>query len=163
MEWTTTRLNHAASRRRIPLRGTCRSTGVAGLIICALVALCTAGCDTLSSDLAGLGNSFSPPSPGQAARWMIDPTNAENRRRGTVIIANSSLGAVPVNVAWYRDRAANERDPMVLAASLSALARYGTPDDAALLTPHLEHTDVQVRWAAARGLQRLHNPESVGP
>jgi hypothetical protein len=139
-----------------------RRRTLSGLVFTILFVHFTGGCDTLNSDLAGLGDAFSPPTPGEAARWMIDPTNAENRRRGTVIIANSSVGAVPVNVAWYRDRAANERDALVLAVSLSALARYGTPDDASLLTPHLEHPDVQVRWAAARGLQRLHNPEAIG-
>jgi hypothetical protein len=52
----------------------------------------------------------------------------------------------------------NERDPLALAVAVRALAKHGTPDDALLLAPLLDHDNLQVRWEAAKGLQRLHNP-----
>ena len=140
---------------------TTRWTAMAALAV--LAALGAGGCETLNSDLSGLTDAITQPSPGEAARWMIDPNDADKRRKGTVIIANSGLGAVPANVSWYRDRVQNERDPIVLAVSIDALARHGAPDDARIIAPQLAHEDFQVRWAAARGLQRLHHPEVLGP
>lgn len=135
---------------------------VLGFVVAWTVALLT-GCETISQDLSDLGEAFSQPSPSEAARWMIDLNDAGKRRRGTVLIATSPFGAAESNVEWYRDRVANERDPMVLAVTITALARHGEPADALVITPQLEHEDFKVRWAAARGLQRLHNRQAIAP
>lgn len=92
---------------------------------------------------------------------MLDPHNPDHRREGTVLIANSYFGGEPQYVGFYRESVQNEDDPTVLAVSIGALARHGTPEDAPLLATHLAHENVQVRWEAAKGLQRLHNPTVV--
>jgi hypothetical protein len=46
--------------------------------------------------------------------------------------------------------------------AIRALARHGAAEDARLIAPQLEHANVQVRWEAAKGLQRLHDPTVVG-
>jgi hypothetical protein len=92
---------------------------------------------------------------------MIDPYDSDNRRRGTVLISNSTFGGVEHYVAFYRDMVLNERDPIVKAAAIRALARHGQPDDAIRIVPHLTHENMQVRWEAAKGLQRLHNAVAV--
>jgi len=146
---------------RLPSMTIRRGTTIAATMVLLLTVL--TACDTLSEDLSSLGGSLNQPSPGEAARWMVDPNDADKRRRGTVLISTSVLGPVPANVAWYRDRVLNERDPMVLATAITALARHGEPSDARLIAPHLNDEAMQVRWAAARGLQRLHEPEVIGP
>ena len=44
------------------------------------------------------------------------------------------------------------------ATAIQALARHGQPDDAALIARQLDSPVEQIRIAAARGLQRIHNP-----
>jgi hypothetical protein len=64
----------------------------------------------------------------------------------------------------YRDYIQNDPDPLVKAASIKALARFGDAEDALLIVPWLSRRDTdssQVRSAAAIALQRLHNPSVV--
>ena len=120
------------------------------------------GCDTLGQDLKDIGGVFSPTTPSEAARHMVDPYDADNRRTGVELISNAPFGGVEVYVKTYRDMVDNERDPVVKAIAIRALARHGAPEDAMRILPHLSHENVQVRWEAAKGLQRLHN-EAVIP
>lgn len=121
----------------------------------------SAGCDTFGSDVSAFFNTFNPPTPIQAAEWALDPYDAENRRRGTTLLQDAPWGGSEVYVRLYRERVESETDPQVLAISLRALGRWGEPSDALLIARRLEDRSKQVRWEAAKALQRLHNPAVV--
>jgi hypothetical protein len=138
------------SRRRIP--------GPLGAAL-----LLGAGCTTVSDDLSDLARSLAPKSPLQAAVMAADPNDADQRREGLVLLANAPFGGADPYLGLYREYAASDTDPLVRAAALKGLARHGGPKDAMLLAPNLAHESPHVRWAAAAGLQRLHNPSVVPP
>ena len=119
------------------------------------------GCTTIGDDFGALGESLKPISTPQAGRMMVDPYDPDNRRRGTVLIANSPFGGAEAYLSLYRDRVRYESDPLVKAASLTALGRYGNPDDAPLIAEALADAQFPVRWEAAKALQRLHDPQVV--
>ena len=120
------------------------------------------GCETMRQDFDDFGRGLMPVSPEQASLWMVDPTDPDNRRRGTVLISNSPFGGQDVYVSWYRDSVLQENDPLVKAVAISALGRHGRPDDALRIAVSLADDDAfQVRWEAAKALQRLHNAAVV--
>lgn len=124
-------------------------------------ALALCGCDTLSQDFKGITKALKPTSPAEAARMMMDPYNPDNRREGTTLISNAPWGGVDTYLTAYRDKVLNEPDAIAKAASIRALARWGEPEDALRIMPHLSDANVHVRWEAAKGLQRIHNPVVV--
>ena len=128
---------------------------------CIAAALLFVGCDTIGQDLKGVGDVFDPTSPSEAARDMFDQYDSDKRRQGTVLISNAPFGGTEVYVKQYRDMVNNERDPIVKATAIRALGKHGQPEDALRIIPHLSHETVQVRWEAAKALQRLHNPAAV--
>lgn len=140
-----------------------RARRIATLLLAAHAGLLSPGCDTASSDWASFTQSFSPPTPGEAARWAVDPTDAENQRRGVVLLANAPWGGTPAYLAMYREYLRENRDPLVRVAALEALARHGDASDAELAASALRDKSVQVRVAAAKALQRLHNPAFTSP
>jgi hypothetical protein len=131
--------------------------GVAMAVIMAIAI----GCETIGQDLGDVASAFNSVKPDQAAKMMMDPYDADNRRMGTVLISNSTFGGVDVYVRAYRDMVLNERDPIVKAVAIRALGRHGQPDDAPRIAPNLFHESVQVRWEAAKAMQRLHNPAAA--
>lgn len=142
-------------------RGLRRHAGgvaVAGLLG---LAVAGAGCDTIGADIDALGQSLFPPSPTQAALWAID-RDPDLRRQGTLLLANATFGGAPPYVALYRDYVIADPDPLVRAVAIRALAKHGEPEDAKLIAVHLDDESGPVRWEAARGLQRLHDPEVTG-
>ncbi len=143
---------HSVTRR-------CGWGGLGGLAAGAVI-----GCSSMGQDLSALGESIMPVNPDKAVRLMVDPHDPDNRRRGTVLIANSPFGGADAYLAMYRDRVENERDPLVKAASIGALGRYGGPEDAPRIAGALgDEQELQVRWEAAKALQRIHNPTVVSP
>ena len=124
----------------------------------ALASLALAGCETISSDLSQLSESFSQPTPVEAARWAADPNDRENARRGTVLLANAPWGGAEAYIKLYRLYAAEAPDPLVRAAAIQALGRHGSEADAVLVAKNLSSTFRQVKLAAAKALQRLHDP-----
>ena len=134
-------------------------------VLAAIVAAGGGGCDTMSQDFNDLAAAIKPTSPSDAARDMLDPYDADKRRTGTVLISNAPWGGTEVYVTAYRDMVLNENDPIVKATAIRALARWGSPEDALIIAGHeganLNAENVQVRWEAAKGLQRLHNPRVV--
>jgi len=140
-------------------------TTLASAALAGVTALCGSlslqGCDTFGSDTRAFLDSFNPPSPIQAAEWALDPYDAENRRRGTTLLQDAPWGGSEIYVKLYRDRVEAETDPQVLAISIRALGRWGTPDDAVLIARRLTDRSQQVRWEAAQALQRLHNPAVI--
>jgi len=117
-----------------------------------------AGCDTISSDFAQFTDSFTPPTPQEAAQWAADPNDAENARRGTVLLANAPWGGSDAYLRLYRLYAEDAPDPLVRAAAVQALGRHGEPEDAARVAKNLASPYRQVRLASAKALQRLHDP-----
>lgn len=129
----------------------------------ALAASCVgSGCDTASEGLDDLLGGINTPEPSEAARWMFDQYDPDRRRTGALLIMNAPFGGEDVYVRQYRDMVINERDPIVKAIAIRALGRYGAPSDAAIIEIHLTHENEQVRWEAAKAMQRLHNPGVVG-
>jgi hypothetical protein len=120
-----------------------------------------AGCDTIRQDLSGIAEGFSVKSPGEAARDAVDLNDPDRRREGIVLLGNAVFGGSDPYLALYRDYAANDANPLVRAAAIQALARHGMPEDAPLIASQLTNDNVQVRWEAAKGLERIHNPEVV--
>ena len=116
------------------------------------------GCDTASSDFASFTESFTPPTPQQASQWALDQRDAENQRRGTMLLANAPWGGERVYLAMYRLYVEENSDPLVKVAAIEALGRHGEATDAELVAKQLRDKSVQVRVAAAKALQRLHNP-----
>ena len=104
-----------------------------------------------------MGDVLVPPTPQEAAQWAVDTTDAENMRRGVALLATSSFGGVDAYVKLYRFYVKDMRDPLVQAAAISALARFGRPEDAVLISERLASSFAHVRLSAAIGLQRLHN------
>jgi predicted FMN-binding regulatory protein PaiB len=132
------------------------------LLVIWLAGTCQIGCDTISQDISFFTESLMPPTPREAADMMVDPHNPDNRRRGLVLIANSIFGGVDEYVNWYRLTVENpEEDPTVKSVAVRALARHGQPSDAPLIATQLGHSSEHVRWEAAKGLQRIHNPDVV--
>ncbi len=127
-------------------------------IACIMTLLTAVGCDTISSDFSQFSQSFAPPSPAEAARWAADPNDRENARRGTILLANAPWGGTEAYVKMYRLYAQDALDPLVRAAALQALGRHGDPEDAQLVAKSLTSPFRQARLAAAKALQRLHDP-----
>ena len=134
-----------------------------GAVLAVAVSIGLAGCDTMSDDLQDVGGSLFMPSPGEAALMATDEYDADKRREGTLLLSNAPFGGDPKYIKLYRLRVEVEQDPLVLAVAIRALGKHGTPEDVLLIMPHLQDENVQVRWEAAKGLQRLHNPIAVVP
>lgn len=119
------------------------------------------GCDTISEDVGDAFRVFSMPTPREASEMALDQHDADARRRGTLLLANAPFGGNPPYLRMYRSHAEMDPNPLVQAAAIRALARWGDPSDAPLIASKLDHPNVQVRWEAAKGLQRLHEPAVV--
>jgi HEAT repeat protein len=105
---------------------------------------------------------FAPPSPEEAARMAMDEFDADRRYRGTRLLSTAPFAGEPLYIALFVDNA-DDPDAGVRAISMRALANHGGPEHAAILVRGLSDADRLVRWEAARGLQRLHNPAAIEP
>jgi len=131
-------------------------TRIPALLATAACAL--AGCDQMSSDFGDASNALFPPSPAEAGRWAVDDSDPENQRRGVLLLGNSSFGGDTVYVNLYRLYIEENTDPVVKATAIQALARHAGADDAQLIAKQLDSTVEQIRIAAAKALQRVHDP-----
>lgn len=131
-----------------------------------LGAAALSGCGYVDFDTTpgsdSLLTAFSPPSPGEAARLAINPYNADDRYRGTLLLANSIFGGEPLYLELF-EQAARDPEANVRAAGIRGLANHGRPRHVPILVDRLENDEPRVRLAAARGLQRLHNPVAILP
>jgi hypothetical protein len=127
-----------------------------GALAC-VAALAGGGCDQARSDFGDASNSFFPPTPTDAGRWAVDNTDPENQRRGVLLLGLSSFGGEEAYLSLYQLYIEENSDPLVKATSIQALSRHGRPKDAELIAKQLTSEFEQVRVAAAKGLQRIHN------
>jgi len=146
----------AAPIRRLPRVGILAAIAVAtGL---------TAGCDTISEDFNDFMQGVSPPSPFEAAVWAADFNDPGRQRRGVVLLSNATFGGETPYLELYRTLTQESPDPLVRAAAIRALGRWGTPEDAQIIAgaagfgdpESIETVPVPVRLEAAIALQRLH-------
>lgn len=103
---------------------------------------------------------FSQTSPIDAARWSVDPYDADKRARGTLLLANAPFGGGEPYLRIYRQHLSDEA-PLVRAVAARALGMHGTSADAELLLPVTADAHAAARFEAVRALQRLHNPRVV--
>ncbi|MCH2148242.1 MAG: HEAT repeat domain-containing protein [Phycisphaerales bacterium] len=135
---------------------------ILALAILCLVAL--PGC--VFDDFNDVGGIFTPKTPTEAARDALDPYSPDLRREGIVLLSNATFGGAEIYLEMYRTYVADETDPLVRAAAIAALGRHGTPEDAMRIVPWLDpevSRSANVRWVAAKALQRLHNAQAVEP
>lgn len=127
----------------------------------ALALTLLAGCGLEVRRGAGrLSEAFAPPTPQEAAAWALDASNADNRSKGTMLLANAPWGGADVYLRMYEDYA-DDPEPNVRAAATRALGNHGGPEHASLIARNLGDTQKMVRIEAARAMQRIHNPETI--
>ena len=144
------------------------------LFVGSLTALLTAammspGCDTISEDFNDFMQGISPPSPFEAAVWAADFSDPGQQRRGVVLLSNATFGGETPYLELYRTLVQESPDPLVRAAAIRALGRWGTPEDAQIIAgaarlgdpESIEAVPVPVRLESAISLQRLHETAIV--
>ncbi len=133
-------------------------------VACGILASVFTGCGTLDNAPRGAGSLrdiIAPQtSPTTAAILATDEYNAENRYRGTTMLASAPFGGDPIYLELYID-GTDDEDPGVRATCIRALGRHGDPVHAPYLISALQDEDRKVRIAAARGLQRVHTNDAV--
>jgi HEAT repeat protein len=128
---------------------------------CALFAALCTGCGLdVRPGARTLSEALAPPSPEEAARMALDEENADNRYRGTLLLANAPFGGEPIYITMYEDYIDDE-EPNVRAAATRALGNHGETRHAELVIGSLKDPEPLVRLEAARALQRLHNPIAI--
>lgn len=132
--------------------------------VCCLVGLlpgCT-GANNGGDIFADLVEPLIPPSPSEVARQAFNVYDADLRRRSIALLSSSHFGHEEPYVRMYR-LLIDDQDPTVRAACAHALGLHGTTQDAPTLVALLSDKTGFVRWEAAKGLQKIHHPDSVGP
>lgn len=117
------------------------------------------GCDTISGDFNDFMDGLRPPTPIEAAVWAADFNNPGKQRRGIVLLVNAPFGGEEAYLELYRTLAQESPDPLVRAAAIRGVGRWGDPDDAKILAEGLQNESDQVRLESAISLQRIHAPE----
>ena len=127
------------------------------------------GClaDDVRSDMAEnnsvLAPLFKQPSEFDAVLWANDEYDADKRARGTALLAFSPTGDDPKYVNYLYRRYLTDPVANVRTVATVAMGIHGTPDDVPQIAALLKDSDKHVRKAAARALQRLHNPVAIEP
>lgn len=106
---------------------------------------------------------FKQPSEFDAVIWANDEYDSDKRARGTALLAFSPTGDDPKYVNYLYRRYLTDKEANVRAVAAVAMSLHGTPADVPDLIPLLSDPDKKVRKAAARALQRLHNPVAIAP
>lgn len=130
-----------------------------------LLNLGAAGCqsgDTPQDWLANTVDSFSPPTPQEAARDAFNMYDADRRRRAIALLSAAPFGGEDAYVRTYR-LLLDDPDATVRAACAKALGMHGSVEDVQRLTPLLQDQNALVRWESAKALQRIHDPAAIDP
>jgi hypothetical protein len=102
------------------------------------------------------------PSPSEVARQAFNVYDADLRRRSVALLSSSHFGHEEPYVRMYR-LLIDDQDPTVRAACAHALGLHGTTQDASTLIGLLKDDTGFVRWEAAKGLQKIHHKDAIGP
>lgn len=125
---------------------------------------CLTGCESTGFSYDAIYEGFfgdePPPTPSVAVAMMFNREDADQRRKGITWIAASPFGGEEEYLNSYR-LFVTDPDPGVRAAAATALGRHGIVQDAMTLATLLRDDNDLVRWQAADGLRKLHNPETV--
>jgi hypothetical protein len=132
------------------------------LTLAAILAGCESAGIELKPGAKSIFEAFAQPTPQDAAKWAIDPYDADKRYRGTLLLANAPFASDPLYVQLFTDNV-KDTDPGVRAAAARGLGTHGSPEHVPLLVERLKDEDPSVRVEAARALQRLHNPVAIDP
>ena len=116
------------------------------------------GCDTISGDIGDFMDGLRPPTPIEAAVWAADFNNPGKQRRGVVLLVGAPFGGEESYLELYRALAQESRDPLVRAAAIRGLGRWGGPADAEIIADGLSNQSEQIRLESAISLQRIHAP-----
>jgi HEAT repeat protein len=143
---------------RVMRLGSRAATGAALLVLAGCIDSDTRR--TMADNESVLAPLFSQPTPVDAARWSVDPFDADKRARGTNLLTNAPFGGGDPYLKMYREHLKDE-GPLVRAVSARALGMHGTSDDVVLLLPLTRDPVQQVRFESVRALQRLHNPVAI--
>ena len=131
------------------------------ILTCMLLTSC------VTEDLTEIQSFFSPKSPSEVARDANNRESPDLQREGINKLSTSTFGGVEVYVELYRDRLLYKETsggPLVQAACLRALGIHGEVDDAILIAKYLDiekNQSQEVRLAAAKSLQRIHNKKII--
>jgi len=98
--------------------------------------------------------------PGVAARRMLDPNSADNRREGTLRMTDFAYARTGATVKFY-SRAADDRDYTVRAAALRALNRCRAAGYTPLFLKYLDDDEPLVRLQAADALGNIPDPAAI--
>ncbi len=132
-------------------------------LIVFVVLICSVS-SCVSDDFHNMSEGLAPPTLADAFEMMKDPHDPDMRRKGLTLIANAPFGGGTQYQQIYREFIEKEDDPLVKAAAIKALARFGNEEDALLILPWLSMDKTQseqVRRAASKALQRFYNPVVV--
>lgn len=120
----------------------------------------------ITTEAAGVPERADELTDAQRTVLVAGDANAhpDARREALITIATSTAAAEPVYLDFYRATLADmSTDPTVAAVAAAALGNYGEPADTGRLTPLFSREETFLRWQAAVSLQRLHNPQAIGP
>lgn len=115
-----------------------------------------AGCESFSEDLGDLTSGLNEPTPYEAAIWAADFNTPGRQRQGVVLLSNADFGGEEAYLDLYRTLIEDSSDPLVRAAAVRALGRWGDSKDARLIADQLTNKSDQVRLESAIALQRIH-------
>ncbi len=136
---------------------------VAGL----LIAGCSSDATRQMGEQGSIFAAFALPTPAEAARFAVDPYDANKRIVGLALLSNAPFGGDEVYLKVYRMALGGapadkpDSDAGVQAVAARALSLHGTGEDALLILPLLENKDRRVRTDGVRSLQRLHNTAAI--
>ncbi|MCC6659776.1 MAG: HEAT repeat domain-containing protein [Phycisphaerales bacterium] len=98
--------------------------------------------------------------PAEYTAMAMNQYDPNARYIGTAALAGAFFANDLPYLALFEDNA-DDADPSVRAVAIRGLGNHGEARHAPLLAAALKDPDKLVRLEAARGLQRLHNPEAT--
>ena len=122
----------------------------------AVAASTMTGCSQISEDFGDLMSGINDPTPYEAAVWAADFNNPGRQRRGVVLLSNADFGGEEAYLELYRTLVEDSTNPLVRAAAVRALGRWGDGPDAQIIAAQLGNDSPQIRLESAIALQRIH-------
>jgi HEAT repeats/PBS lyase HEAT-like repeat len=146
----------------MPLVGATAVPLSAALLLAAMGA--AAGCDTsgFRPGAESVLDIFQEPTPQEAVALATDRYDADARYRGTLLLSTQPFAGEELYMRLFEQNSRDD-DAGVRTAATRAIANHGGPTHTPLLIERLKDADRLVRIEAARGLQRIHNPEAIDP